>query len=124
MAPRVGQSLTLCPQLVMEHCVGSASDLLEEHQQPLQELEIAAIVHGALQGLRYLHMHSVIHRMAPEVILAMDEGLYDGKADVWSLGITCIELAERRPPLFNLNAMSALYRIAQEPAPTLQPRHW
>ncbi|XP_061300127.1 serine/threonine-protein kinase TAO2-like [Pezoporus flaviventris] len=148
--------------LVMERCVGSASDLLEEHQQPLQELEIAAIVHGALQGLRYLHMHSVIHRdvkagnilltapglvklgdfgsastsapansfvgtpywMAPEVILAMDEGLYDGKADVWSLGITCIELAERRPPLFNLNAMSALYRIAQEPAPALQPRHW
>jgi len=32
------------------------------------------------------------HWMAPEVILAMDEGQYDGKVDVWSLGITCIEL--------------------------------
>lgn len=32
------------------------------------------------------------NRMAPEVILAMDEGQYDGKVDVWSLGITCIEL--------------------------------
>uniref|UniRef100_A0A7N6BBG7 non-specific serine/threonine protein kinase n=1 Tax=Anabas testudineus TaxID=64144 RepID=A0A7N6BBG7_ANATE len=51
--------------------------------------------------------------MAPEVILAMDEGQYDGKVDVWSLGITCIELAERKPPLFNMNAMSALYHIAQ-----------
>jgi len=30
--------------------------------------------------------------MAPEVILAMDEGQYDGRVDVWSLGITCIEL--------------------------------
>lgn len=36
----------------------------------------------------------VVGRMAPEVILAMDEGQYDGKVDVWSLGITCIELGE------------------------------
>uniref|UniRef100_A0A8C5C4M6 non-specific serine/threonine protein kinase n=1 Tax=Gadus morhua TaxID=8049 RepID=A0A8C5C4M6_GADMO len=129
--------------LVMEYCLGSASDLLEVHKKPLQEIEIAAITHGALQGLAYLHSHNMIHRdvkagnilltepgqvkladfgsasiaspansfvgtpywMAPEVILAMDEGQYDGKVDVWSLGITCIELAERKPPLFNMNAM-------------------
>lgn len=57
--------------------------------------------------------------MAPEVILAMDEGEYDQRADIWSFGITCIELAERRPPLFNMNAMSALYHIAQNDAPCL-----
>ncbi|XP_058035598.1 serine/threonine-protein kinase TAO2 isoform X2 [Erythrolamprus reginae] len=148
--------------LVMEYCLGSASDLLEVHKKPLQEVEIAAITHGALQGLAYLHSHNMIHRdvkagnilltepgqvklgdfgsasiiapansfvgtpywMAPEVILAMDEGQYDGKVDVWSLGITCIELAERKPPLFNMNAMSALYHIAQNDSPLLQSSHW
>uniref|UniRef100_A0A8C2J363 non-specific serine/threonine protein kinase n=1 Tax=Cyprinus carpio TaxID=7962 RepID=A0A8C2J363_CYPCA len=148
--------------LVMEYCLGSASDLLEVHKKPLQEVEIAAITHGALQGLVYLHSHNMIHRdvkagnilltepgqvklgdfgsasivapansfvgtpywMAPEVILAMDEGQYDGKVDVWSLGITCIELAERKPPLFNMNAMSALYHIAQNESPVLQSNHW
>ncbi|XP_043942262.1 serine/threonine-protein kinase TAO2 [Protopterus annectens] len=148
--------------LVMEYCLGSASDLLEVHKKPLQEVEIAAIIHGALQGLAYLHSRNMIHRdvkagnilltepglvklgdfgsasivapansfvgtpywMAPEVILAMDEGQYDGKVDVWSLGITCIELAERKPPLFNMNAMSALYHIAQNESPVLQSNHW
>ncbi|XP_059910702.1 serine/threonine-protein kinase TAO3 isoform X2 [Gadus macrocephalus] len=62
--------------------------------------------------------------MAPEVILAMDEGQYEGKVDIWSLGITCIELAERKPPLFNMNAMSALYHIAQNDSPTLLSNEW
>jgi len=77
--------------------------------------------------------------IAPEVILAMENGQYDGKVDIWSLGITCIELgeekkriikskfhvdsfqAERKPPLFNMNPMSALYHIAQNAPPTLTP---
>lgn len=54
----------------------------------------------------------------------MDEGQYDGKVDVWSLGITCIELAERKPPYFNMNAMSALYHIAQNDSPTLSANEW
>lgn len=32
------------------------------HKKPLQEIEIAAITHGALQGLAYLHSHNMIHR--------------------------------------------------------------
>jgi len=36
--------------------------LLAVHKKPLQEMEIAAITHGALQGLAYLHSHNMIHR--------------------------------------------------------------
>lgn len=36
--------------------------LLLVHKKPLQEVEIAAIIHGALQGLVYLHSHNMIHR--------------------------------------------------------------
>ena len=53
--------------------------------------------------------------------MSMDEGNYNYKADIWSLGITCIELAERRPPLFNMHTMSALYHIAQNDPPVLAP---
>lgn len=43
----------------------------------------------------YWNLNDILcFRMAPEVILAMDEGQYDGKVDVWSLGITCIELGK------------------------------
>lgn len=37
---------------------------LAVHKKPLQEVEIAAITHGALQGLAYLHSHNMIHRQA------------------------------------------------------------
>ncbi|XP_057354240.1 uncharacterized protein LOC118935861 [Manis pentadactyla] len=150
------------PWLVMEYCSGSVSDLLKFHKMPLQEMEIAAIIHGALQGLAYLHSRAMIHRdikagnilltpggqvkladfgfastgssaksfvgtphwMAPEIILGRNEEQYDSKVDVWSLGITCIEIAEREPPLFDMNARHALYHITRNNPPTLQSNEW
>lgn len=38
--------------------------------------------------------------------------------------VLCHSLAERKPPLFNMNAMSALYHIAQNESPVLQSNHW
>mmetsp|Transcript_17087 Transcript_17087/g.25035 ORF Transcript_17087/g.25035 Transcript_17087/m.25035 type:complete len:685 (-) Transcript_17087:382-2436(-) len=60
--------------------------------------------------------------MAPEVIR---ESHYDGRADVWSLGITCIEMAEGAPPHANLNPLRAIFVIPSKPAPTLaDPDNW
>mmetsp|Transcript_4863 Transcript_4863/g.18220 ORF Transcript_4863/g.18220 Transcript_4863/m.18220 type:complete len:651 (-) Transcript_4863:82-2034(-) len=54
--------------------------------------------------------------MAPDVI----EGKkYSFPADIWSVGITTIELAEGRPPLSNVPNMRALFLIPQRPPPTL-----
>eukprot|EP00578_Thalassiosira_sp_NH16_P002457 CAMPEP_0181134282 /NCGR_PEP_ID=MMETSP1071-20121207/32008_1 /TAXON_ID=35127 /ORGANISM="Thalassiosira sp., Strain NH16" /LENGTH=629 /DNA_ID=CAMNT_0023220797 /DNA_START=387 /DNA_END=2276 /DNA_ORIENTATION=- len=60
--------------------------------------------------------------IAPEVI---KEAHYDGRADVWSLGITVIEMAEGAPPHSNLNPLRAIFLIPSKPAPTLaDPEIW
>jgi len=55
--------------------------------------------------------------MAPELIRGAE---YDGKVDVWSLGVTALEMADGEPPHLKELPLRALLLITTQPAPTLR----
>lgn len=64
--------------------------------------------------------------MAPEVI-ACDENpdaTYDNRSDLWSLGITALEMAEGQPPLCDMHPMRALFLIPRNPPPRMKSKKW
>lgn len=66
-------------------------------------------------------------RMAPEVVMCetSKDRPYDYKADIWSLGVTLIELAQIEPPNHEMNPMRVLLKIAKSEPPTLMhPSRW
>lgn len=70
---------------------------------------------------------SHLGRMAPEVVMCetSKDRPYDYKADIWSLGVTLIELAQVEPPNHEMNPMRVLLKIAKSDPPTLmQPSRW
>uniref|UniRef100_A0A7N5K2A7 Nik-related protein kinase n=1 Tax=Ailuropoda melanoleuca TaxID=9646 RepID=A0A7N5K2A7_AILME len=64
--------------------------------------------------------------MAPEVIDCDEDPRrsYDYRSDVWSVGITAIEMAEGAPPLCNLQPLEALFVILRDSAPKVKSSGW
>ncbi|XP_066518500.1 TRAF2 and NCK interacting kinase a [Hoplias malabaricus] len=64
--------------------------------------------------------------MAPEVIdcNVNPTSTYDIKSDLWSLGITALEMAEGAPPLCDMHPMKALFFITRSPPPNLKSTKW
>ena len=60
--------------------------------------------------------------MSPEVLLKSE---YNKKTDIWSLGITAIEMAEGDPPYSEKPTFSAMFLIPKKPPQGLsQPEKW
>ncbi|XP_070409308.1 mitogen-activated protein kinase kinase kinase kinase 4 isoform X4 [Nothobranchius furzeri] len=64
--------------------------------------------------------------MAPEVIACDEnpEATYDYRSDLWSLGITALEMADGAPPLCDMHPMRALFLIPRNPPPRLKSKKW
>ena len=64
-------------------------------------------------------MDTVVDHPPPPPTHTQEIG-YDCLADIWSLGITTVEMAEGRPPYAEVHPMRAIFMIPTKPSPTLK----
>ncbi|CAG0878515.1 unnamed protein product [Darwinula stevensoni] len=129
----------LGPTLVMEYCgAGSITDLVIHRDIKGQNVlltdnaEVKLVDFGVSAQLdRTIGRRNTFigtpYWMAPEVIACDDnpDATYDNRSDLWSLGITAIEMAEAQPPLCDMHPMRALFLIPRNPPPRFKnPKKW
>eukprot|EP00048_Salpingoeca_helianthica_P021762 m.14293 g.14293 ORF g.14293 m.14293 type:complete len:796 (-) comp6374_c1_seq1:31-2418(-) len=97
--------------------------LTEDGKVKLADLGVSAQLNSTLSKRK--SFIGTPYWIAPEIIaveMKMGPDGYSSICDVWSLGITAIELAEMAPPMFELHPMRALYLIPKNPPPKLSDK--
>ncbi|KJE98046.1 serine/threonine-protein kinase 4 [Capsaspora owczarzaki ATCC 30864] len=92
----------------------------------LADFGISAQIDGTGQKSMVAHTLGSPYWLAPEVIENPDSAAaITAKSDIWSLGITAIEMAEQTPPNFKLNPIAAMFKMVNGPPPTFkEPEKW
>ncbi|XP_061684023.1 mitogen-activated protein kinase kinase kinase kinase 5-like [Syngnathoides biaculeatus] len=99
-------------QRKMHRDIKGANILLNDHGEvKLADFGISAQITATLA--RRMSFIGTPYWMAPEVAAVELKGGYNELCDIWSVGITAIELAELQPPMFELHPLRALFLMSK-----------
>lgn len=114
-------ALTFIHDLKRVHRDIKVDNVLLSSRGEIKLADFGAAVQLTFQRLKRTTMTGTPYYMSPEVISGKQ---YDELVDVWSLGILCIELAERAPPYYDLPPDQALDRIVKDGVKGLPTRRY
>jgi len=108
----------------ISHLDVKAANILigDDFHVKLADFGVSERVHGLDAASPMQNIIGTPFWIAPEIVL---KRAHSNKSDIWSLGITAIELAERNPPGFPMNPYRYMQMMPNRPPPTLaEPEQW